>query len=78
MRVAGGKEYRANKSVTSRIDAERLFLQLIDSNDVDNADANLQTRLDRRIINNNETILKNAMTCFTALRFIPYGKQATT
>ena len=78
MRVAGGKEYRANKSVTSRIDTERLFLQLIDSNDVDNADTNLRTRLDRRIINNNETILRNAMICFIALRFIPCGKQATT
>ncbi|WP_017654267.1 beta-carotene ketolase CrtO [Fortiea contorta] len=55
VRVAGGKEYRANKGVISNIDAKRLFLQLIDTNDVD---ANLQEKLDRRIVNNNETILK--------------------
>jgi beta-carotene ketolase (CrtO type) len=58
VRVAGGKEYRANRGVISSLDAKRLFLQLMDTSDVDNADANLRDRLDRRIINNNETILK--------------------
>jgi beta-carotene ketolase (CrtO type) len=58
VRVAGGKEYRANKGVISNIDAKRLFLQHIDPGDVDSADANLRERLDRRIVNNNETILK--------------------
>ncbi|MGI8502811.1 MAG: beta-carotene ketolase CrtO [Hassallia sp.] len=58
VRVAGGKEYRANKGVISSLDAKRLFLQHIDPGDVDSADANLRERLDRRIVNNNETILK--------------------
>ncbi|MBW4447636.1 MAG: NAD(P)/FAD-dependent oxidoreductase [Spirirestis rafaelensis WJT71-NPBG6] len=58
VRVAGGKEYRANKGVISSLDAKRLFLQYIDPADVDTADANLRERLDRRIVNNNETILK--------------------
>ena len=58
VRVAGGKEYRANKGVISSLDAKRLFLQHIDPSDVDSADANLRERLDRRIVNNNETILK--------------------
>lgn len=58
VRVAGGKECRANKGVISSLNAKRLFLQLMDTSDVDSADANLRDRLDRRIINNNETILK--------------------
>ncbi|GAX42710.1 FAD dependent oxidoreductase [Tolypothrix sp. NIES-4075] len=58
VRVAGGKEYRANKAVISSLDAKRLFLQHVDPGDVDTADANLRERLDRRIVNNNETILK--------------------
>lgn len=55
VRVTGGQEYRANNGVISSIDAKRLFMQLIDADDVD---ANLRERLDRRIVNNNETILK--------------------
>ena len=58
VRVAGGKEYRANQGVISSIDAKRLFLQLMEKSDVDSADPNLRERLDRRIVNNNETILK--------------------
>lgn len=69
VRVASGKEYRANKGVISNIDAKRLFLQLMDSSDVDNADANLRSRLDRRIVNNNETILKIDCALSEPLRF---------
>jgi beta-carotene ketolase (CrtO type) len=69
VRVAGGKEYRANKGVISNIDAKRLFLQLMDSGDVDDADSNLRERLDRRIINNNETILKIDCALSEPLRF---------
>jgi beta-carotene ketolase (CrtO type) len=58
VRVTGGKEYRATKGVISNIDAKRLFLQLMDSEDVDSSDRNLRERLERRIVNNNETILK--------------------
>ncbi|MDM9385552.1 NAD(P)/FAD-dependent oxidoreductase [Chlorogloeopsis sp. ULAP01] len=58
VRVTGNKEYRATKGVISNIDAKRLFLQLVDSEDVDSSDRNLRERLERRIVNNNETILK--------------------
>lgn len=58
VRVAGGKEYRANKGVISNIDAKRVFLQLVDNNDIDQVEPNLRERLERRIVNNNETILK--------------------
>lgn len=58
VRVAGGKEYRATKGVISNIDARRLFLQLIEPADIDEIDPKLRERLERRITNNNETILK--------------------
>jgi beta-carotene ketolase (CrtO type) len=69
VRVAGGKEYSANKGVISSIDAKRLFLQLMDAGDVDHADPNLRERLDRRIYDNNETILKIDCALSEPLRF---------
>lgn len=69
VRVAGGKEYRANKGVISNIDAKRLFSHLVDANDVDSADANLRQRLDRRISDNNESILKIDCALSEPLRF---------
>jgi beta-carotene ketolase (CrtO type) len=57
VRTAAG-EYRATKGVISNIDAQRLFLHLMDAIDVDDADPDLRDRLQRRIVNNNETILK--------------------
>ncbi len=69
VRVAGGQEYRANKGVISNIDAKRLFLQLVDENDVNSADPNLRDRLDRRIVNNNETILKIDCALSEPLKF---------
>ncbi|MEH2024538.1 beta-carotene ketolase CrtO [Nostoc sp.] len=58
VRVGGGKEYRAKHGVISNIDAKRLFLQMTDKSDVNAADPDLWERLERRIVNNNETILK--------------------
>ncbi len=69
VRVAGGVEYRANKGVISNIDAQRVFLQLIDESDVNSADPNLRERLDRRIVNNNETILKIDLALDKPLNF---------
>lgn len=69
VRVAGGKEYRANRAVISNIDAKRLFLQLMDEADVDAADPDLRDRLSRRIVNNNETILKIDCALSEAPRF---------
>ena len=58
VRVADGTEYRAKIGVISNIDARRLFLQLIPEATTAQADPNLRERLERRIVNNNETILK--------------------
>ncbi|MGB3206133.1 MAG: beta-carotene ketolase CrtO [Crinalium sp.] len=58
VRVAGGKEFRAKKGVISNIDAKRLFLNMVDAGDVDKADSELRERLDRRIVNNNESVVK--------------------
>ena len=55
VKVAGDKEYRANQAVISNIDVRRLFLQLITP---DVIKPELREKVDRRITNNNETILK--------------------
>ncbi len=73
VRVANGTEYRAKKGVISNIDAKRLFLNLMDAGDVDSADHNLRERLERRIINNNETILKIDLAMSEPLRFSQYN-----
>ncbi len=69
VRVAGEREYRAKRGVISNIDAKRLFLHLVDAADVDAADPNLRERLERRIVNNNETILKIDCALSEPLRF---------
>ncbi|MBD2432038.1 MULTISPECIES: beta-carotene ketolase CrtO [Fischerella] len=69
VRVKNGKEYRARKGVISNIDAKRLFLHLMEPTDVDAADAQLRDRLSRRIINNNESILKIDCALSEAPRF---------
>jgi beta-carotene ketolase (CrtO type) len=69
VRVAGGKEYRAKHGVISNIDAKRLFLQMTDKSEIDGADPDLYERLERRIVNNNETILKIDLALDEPLRF---------
>ncbi len=69
VRVQDGTEYRAKHGVISNIDAQRLFLHLVENGDVDRADSHLRERLDRRIINNNETILKIDCALAEPLRF---------
>lgn len=69
VRVANGTEYRAKRGVISNIDAKRVFLQLVDQSDVDAADPDLRERLERRIVNNNETILKIDLAMDEPLRF---------
>ncbi|MGC9524778.1 MAG: beta-carotene ketolase CrtO [Limnospira sp.] len=71
--VEGGREYRARRGVISNIDARRLFLQCVDPADVDAADRNLRERLERKIINNNETILKIDCALSEPLRFEAYN-----
>lgn len=71
VRVAGNTEYRAKYGVISNIDAQRLFLQMTDKSDVDAVDPDLWERLERRIINNNETIMKIDLALDEPLHF-PY------
>lgn len=58
VRVAGGEEYRAKAGIISNIDAQRLLLDLVDPAAVNAVDSELRERVKRRIVNNNETILK--------------------
>ncbi|MGB3653196.1 MAG: beta-carotene ketolase CrtO [Rivularia sp. (in: cyanobacteria)] len=69
VRVAGGKEYRAKEGVISNIDAKRVFMQMVDKSDSDAADPDLHERLKRRIVNNNETILKIDLALNEPLHF---------
>jgi beta-carotene ketolase (CrtO type) len=69
VRVVGGQEYRANKGVISNIDAQRLFQQMIDPLDSDAWAKGLRARLDRRIVNNNDSIVKIDCALSEAPRF---------
>jgi beta-carotene ketolase (CrtO type) len=69
VRVANGKEYLAKHGVISNIDAQRLFLQMTEQSDIDAVDPDLWERLKRRIINNNETILKIDLALDEPLNF---------
>ncbi|MDX2228898.1 MAG: NAD(P)/FAD-dependent oxidoreductase [Leptolyngbyaceae cyanobacterium bins.349] len=75
VRTRNGQEYRATKGVISSLDAQRLFLQLVDSGDVDAANAQLRDRVARRIINHNEAILKIDCALSEAPRFEHHNHQ---
>ncbi len=72
VRTSNGEEYRAKTAVISNIDARRLFLNMIPTEASNVADPNLRERLDRRIVNNNETILKIDCALSEAPRFERY------
>jgi len=72
VQVQGHQEYRAKLGVISNIDARRVFLQMIDLGDLDHESRKLHTRLDRRIVNNNETILRIDCALSEAPRFEAY------
>lgn len=74
VRLVNGQEYRAN-TVISSLDAQRLFLQLVDAGDVDAADANLRDRVTRRITNHNEAILKIDCALSEPPRFVHHNHQ---
>ncbi|MGF1590308.1 MAG: beta-carotene ketolase CrtO [Pleurocapsa sp.] len=69
VKIAGGKEYRANRAVISNIDVRRLFLQLVAPEAIA---TNLRDKVDRRITNNNETILKIDCALSELPRFTAY------
>lgn len=58
VRTVNAQEYRADVGVVSSLDAQRLFLHLLEPGDVNAADAQLRERVARRITNHNEAILK--------------------
>ncbi|GAB4372148.1 MAG: NAD(P)/FAD-dependent oxidoreductase [Elainellaceae cyanobacterium] len=72
VRVAGGQEYRASKGVISNIDAQRLFLELMSPSDAQAIAPKLHERLERRIVNNNDAILKIDCALSEAPRFEAY------
>ncbi len=72
VRVAGGKEYRANKGVISNLDVRRLLLQLVEPGAID---SQLRDRVERRIVNNNETILRIDCALSEVPRFTAYDGQ---
>ena len=74
VRVVGGKEYRANRAVISNIDVRRLFLQLMPEGAVDSS---LKEKVDRRLVNNNETILKIDCALSEVPRFSAYDGDDT-
>ncbi len=75
VRVSDGQEYRAKRGVISNIDAQRLFLQTIEKNHIDAVAPNLYERLERRIVNNNETILKIDLALDKPLNFVHHSHQ---
>jgi beta-carotene ketolase (CrtO type) len=75
VQVADGKEYRAKKGVISNIDARRLFLDLVDPLALAQADPKLKDRVERRIVNNNETILKIDCALSETPRFEGFNHQ---
>ncbi|MGB5972177.1 MAG: NAD(P)/FAD-dependent oxidoreductase, partial [Nodosilinea sp.] len=72
VRVQGNQEYRAKLGVISNIDARRVFLQMISPGDLSSEGLELQTRLDRRTVNNNETILRIDCALSEVPRFEAY------
>ncbi|VEP11972.1 FAD dependent oxidoreductase [Hyella patelloides LEGE 07179] len=71
VKVAGGQEYRANKAIISNIDVQRLFLQLVEEKAIA---PKLRNRVARRIVNNNETILKIDCALSEVPRFTAYDR----
>lgn len=75
VRLTNGQEYRATAGVISSLDAQRLFLQLVDEREVDAADSALRDRVARRITNHNEAILKIDCALAEAPRFVHHNHQ---
>ncbi len=69
VKIVGGQEYRAKRAVISNIDVRRLFLQLVAPEAIA---PNLRDKVDRRITNNNETILKIDCALSELPRFTAY------
>lgn len=73
VRTSNGEEFRAKKAVISNIDARRLFLNMIPTAVINAANPNLHERLEKRIVNNNESILKIDCALSEVPRFEAYN-----
>jgi beta-carotene ketolase (CrtO type) len=74
VKVAGDKDYLANKGVISNLDVRRLFLQLIPPGAIA---FDLQDKVERRTVNNNETILKIDCALSELPKFTTYDGEGT-
>jgi beta-carotene ketolase (CrtO type) len=70
VRLENGQEFRAKRGVIPSLDAKRVFLQLLDERDVDPV---LRERVDRRITNHNEAILKIDCALSEPPRFVNHN-----
>ena len=68
--------YRAARGIISNLDARRLFLELVEPGALATTDKNLRRRLERRTVNNNETILKIDCALAEAPQFTAVGGRA--
>jgi len=68
--------YRAARGIVSNLDARRLFLELVEPGALATADKNLRRRLERRTVNNNETILKIDCALAEPPQFTAVGGEA--
>ncbi len=73
VRLSNGQEYWAERGVISSLDAKRLFLQHLDAADVDAADPQLRERVERRIVQHNEAILKIDCALAEPPRFVHHN-----
>ena len=71
VKVNQNQEYRAKKGVISNIDVQRLFLQLVKPEKIE---PKLLNRVARRIVNNNETILKIDCALSEVPKFTAYDR----
>lgn len=70
VRLQNGEELRAKHGVISSLDAQRVFLQLIDEQHLD---PKFRERVDRRIANHNEAILKIDCALTEPPRFVHHN-----
>lgn len=73
VRVTGGQTYGAKQGVISSIDAQRVFRDLLTDAETQALAPTLSDRLKRRIVNNNEGVLKVDCALSEAPRFEGYA-----
>ncbi|MDB9315862.1 NAD(P)/FAD-dependent oxidoreductase [Spirulina sp. CS-785/01] len=75
VQVQTGQDYQANKGVIANVDARRVFSQLVDSGDFAAIAPQLRDRVERRIVNNNNSLLKIDCALNEPPRFDAYHHQ---